>query len=254
MRIITWNVNGFRAVLKKDWQTFVNKYKPDIICLQEIKISNEEMLQLDKDLKDYKITWNSAEKAGYSGTAILYKNNLKVSIVPIRNNEFTKEGRITQIKLAGFNIFSVYIPNGKRDLSRVDYKLDFSDKLVDYLKPILKKKEKIILAGDFNTAHNEIDLARPKDNEKHTGFLPVERHWLDRFLDKDFIDAFRSLHPSETKYSWWAYRTAARERNIGWRLDYFFVNNGWMKDIKDCQILNDIKGSDHCPVLMDIKD
>jgi len=254
MRIITWNVNGFRAVLKKDWQTFINKYEPDIICLQEIKISDEDMRQLDKDLKDYQITWNSADRAGYSGTAILYKNNLKVKVISVIDNEFKKEGRITQIKLAGFNIFSVYIPNGKRDLSRVDYKLDFSDRLVDYLQPLLKKKEKIILAGDFNTAHNEIDLARPKDNENHTGFLPVERHWLDRFLNKDFIDVFRSLHPSEIKYSWWAYRTAARERNIGWRLDYFFVNNGWMKNIGDCQILNDIKGSDHCPVLMDIKD
>jgi len=125
---------------------------------------------------------------------------------------------------------------------------------VDYLQPLLKRKEKIVLAGDFNTAHNEIDLARPKDNENHTGFLPVERHWLDRFLASGFIDVFRYLHPSEVKYSWWAYRTAARKRNVGWRLDYFFVNNGWMEEISDCQILNDIKGSDHCPVLLDIKD
>ncbi len=254
MRIVTWNVNSLRAVLKKSWQAFINSYQPDIICLQEIKISNEEMRQLDRDLKDYQITWNSAERAGYSGTAILYKNNLAVKVVPIEDDEFKKEGRITQIKVGKFNIFSVYIPNGKRDLSRVDYKLDFSDRVVSYIQPLLKKKEKIILAGDFNTAHNEIDLARPKDNEKHTGFLPVERHWLDRFLSEDFVDVFRSLYPSEIKYSWWAYRTAARERNIGWCLDYFFVNNSWIKEIKDCQLLNDIKGSDHCPVLMDIKD
>jgi exodeoxyribonuclease-3 len=254
MRIITWNVNGLRAVLKKSWQDFIKAYQPDIICLQEIKISDSEMRQLDKDLTDYKITWNSAEKAGYSGTAILYKNNLKIKVVSIEDNEFKKEGRITQIKVGKLNILSVYIPNGKRDLSRVDYKLDFSDRLVAYIQPCLKNKERIILAGDFNTAHKEIDLARPKDNVKHTGFLPIERHWLDRFLAKDFIDVFRYLHLNEVKYSWWAYRTAARERNIGWRLDYFFVNKGWVKNIEDCQILNDIKGSDHCPVLMDIKD
>ncbi len=254
MRIITWNVNGLRAVLHKGWFSLIENYDPDIICLQETKIGDKEMGQLDQEFKNYKIAWNSAERAGYSGTAILFKNNLKVSEILLEDSEFKKEGRITLIKAGGFNILSVYIPNGKRDLSRVGYKLDFSDRLIASLQPLLERKEKIILAGDFNTAHNEIDIARPKDNEKHTGFLPVERHWLDRFLLKDFIDVFRYLHPQEVKYSWWAYRTAARERNIGWRLDYFFVNNGWSKEIKDCQILNDIKGSDHCPVLMDLKD
>lgn len=254
MRIITWNVNGLRAVLHKNWPSLIENYNPDIICLQEIKIGDKEMGQLDKEFKDYKITWNSAERAGYSGTAILYKNDLKVKEIPIEDYEFKKEGRVTQIKIGKLNIFSVYIPNGKRDLSRVDYKLDFSDKLINSLCPLSKNKEKIILTGDFNTAHNEIDLANPKSNDNHTGFLPVERHWLDRFLAEDFIDVFRYLYPSEVKYSWWAYRTAARERNIGWRLDYFFVNNGWMEDISDCQILNDIKGSDHCPVLLDVKD
>jgi len=254
MRIITWNVNGLRAVLRHNWSPLIETYNPDIICLQEIKIGDKEMSQLDQEFKDYKIVWNSAVKAGYSGTAILYKNNLKVTEIPLNDSEFKKEGRITQIKIDKLNILSVYIPNGKRDLSRVDYKLDFSDRLVNYLQAFLTHKEKIVLAGDFNTAHNEIDLARPRDNEKHTGFLPVERHWLDRFLADGFIDVFRYLHPQEIKYSWWAYRTAARERNIGWRLDYFFVNNGWVKDIADCQILNDIKGSDHCPILLDIKD
>jgi len=253
MIIITWNVNGLRAVLRHHWFPLIETYDPDIICLQEIKIGDKEMGQLDQEFKDYKIAWNSAIKAGYSGTAILYKNNIKASVIPITDEEFKKEGRITQIKIDHCNIFSVYIPNGKRDLSRVDYKLDFSDRLAAYLQPMLARQEKIILAGDFNTAHKEIDLARPKDNEKHTGFLPIERHWLDRFLAGGFIDVFRYLHPQEIKYSWWAYRTAARERNVGWRLDYFFVNNDCIKDVKDCRILNDIKGSDHCPVLLDIK-
>jgi exodeoxyribonuclease III len=249
--ITTWNVNGFRAVLKKNFRESIAALNPDILCLQEIKAKIEQVTPEEAALDGYLHQWNSAERPGYSGVAVYYKDTLVKSIAKgIGSNEFDIEGRVIQLDLKDFVLFNIYFPNGQRGQDRVDFKLDFYRFLLEKCDELHKQGRKIVITGDFNTAHNEIDLANPKENSKVSGFLPEERVWIDKFLENGFRDAYRELYPDKVEYTWWTYRVNARARGIGWRLDYFLVSEDLLPRIKEVKVHNDVMGSDHCPVTM----
>jgi exodeoxyribonuclease III len=245
MKLLSWNVNGIRAVVKKGFSDFLKKESPDVLCLQEIKIDKEAINKKEFDFPGYQEFYNPAERKGYSGTAILVKNNLDIKIE--NKLVWDDEGRIQVADLGKFFLANVYFPNANHELSRLGFKLNFNDKLLRYIKS-LEKSKPVIICGDYNVAHNEIDLARPKDNVGNPGFTDEERAWMTKFLHSGFKDTFREKFPQEVKYSWWSYRMRAREKNIGWRIDYFCVSDKMMKDIKEAFILDKIHGSDHCPV------
>ena len=255
-----------RAILKKNFLDFLKKENPDILCLQEIKISeaarDKEGLQSDarKNSADdkiifpgYDVYWNSAERPGYSGTAILVKNNQEecLKVVSARNgigqDFFDKEGRAQILEFENFFLVNAYFPNANHELSRLRYKIDFNQALYQFLKK-LKKKKAIIVTGDFNVAHQEIDLARPKENVGNPGFTSEERVSMTEFLDLGFIDTYRHFYPAKQEYTWWSYRAGARKNNIGWRIDYFCVSDKMITDVKKAFIKPEIMGSDHCPV------
>jgi exodeoxyribonuclease III len=240
MRIFSWNINGIRAVIKKGFFQWMDNEKPDIVCLQETKIHSDQL------------TPEIQHKQGYSGVAV-YSKLLPQDVhygfgIPV----FDEEGRVLHLQFPDFHLVNVYFPNGKRDDMRLQYKYDFYQALLDYLRPFLQNNEKMIVCGDYNTAHQEIDLARPKENKNISGFLPEERKWLDRYLAEGFIDTFRSLHPNKIQYSWWSHFARARERNIGWRIDYHFASLALQKKLKKAEIHDLVQGSDHCPVMLEI--
>lgn len=256
MKITTWNVNGFRAVIKKDFLNSLSRLNPDILCLQELKAKSEQVTENEIQIPGYTHIWNSAERPGYSGVGTYIKNEVSV----VENNfglgveEFDVEGRVISTNTEKFILFNIYFPNGQRGQDRVDFKLRFYEKLLNICDAEHNKGKSIIITGDFNTAHNEIDLANPKENQKTSGFLPEERVWIDKFFDNGFTDAYRKLYPEKVEYTWWTYRFNARQRGIGWRLDYFLVSDHFVPKIKDVVIHNDILGSDHCPVTLEIND
>lgn len=254
MKIISWNINGIRAVVKKGFKDFLEKERPDILVLQEIKISDDKKNKEEFDFSDYEEFWNSAQRPGYSGTLILYKKELKVLKKEngLKIEKFDNEGRVQTLELKDFYLINTYFPNSNHELSRLGYKLDFNNELEKYLKKLAKKKP-VILTGDLNVAHQEIDLARPKENIGNPGFTYEERNWLTNFLKDDFIDTFRYLHPKKIKYSWWSFRSGARIKNIGWRIDYFCVSKKLIKKIERADILDQITGSDHAPIVLEIK-
>ena len=254
MKLISWNVNGIRACKNKGFLDFLAKLKPDILGLQETKAHS---LQLENDLLyppgDYITYYNSAERPGYSGTAIFTKQEPKDVIFELSDDHFAGEGRVITAHYPTFTFITTYIPNGKDDLSRVNYKLEFQEALLQHVEKIRSSGRPVIICGDINTAHKPIDLANPKGNARSTGFLPEERAWLDRFTEHGYIDAFRYLNPDKKEvYSWWSYLGNARDRNVGWRIDYFYINKEAANLIKDCYYLNDVYGSDHCPVVLEI--
>lgn len=250
MKITTWNVNGFRAVLKKGFKESISKLDPDILCLQETKAKLEQLSVEDYEIPGYKMLWNSADRPGYSGVATYYKSELTVegTAFGIGEDEFDLEGRTVRVDCNNFVLFNNYFPNGQRGQDRVDFKLRFYAHLLENCKELHHQGKNIIITGDFNTAHTEIDLANPKENSKTSGFLPEEREWIDIYLNNGFKDAFREIYPEKVQYTWWTYRFTARARNIGWRLDYFLVSNNFLKNVKDVIIHEEILGSDHCPV------
>lgn len=250
MTILSWNVNGIRAVYKKGFKNFLNKQRPDIICLQEIKISDQARAQQTFDLKNYQEFWNSAKRPGYSGTAVFVKNNIKVKELP--GLKWDNEGRVQVLDFNKFYLANIYFPNANHELSRLKFKLNFNNKLLRYFKTIEKKKP-LIICGDYNVAHQEIDLARPKDNVGNPGFTNEERAWMTKFLKAGFIDTFRHLNKNKIQYTWWSYRFNARARNIGWRIDYICTSKKLIKKVNKAFILDKIKGSDHCPVGVIIK-
>ncbi len=247
--ITTWNVNGLRAVLNRNDLDWLSDHNPDVLCLQEIKTRPDQLTEEQRGVfEGSRACWNPAERAGYSGVATFCRIEPQETVLGMGSTEFFGEGRVIQTRFPGFRLFNIYFPNGQRDLGRLTYKLDFYAQLLDLCDEYHQKGEKVILCGDFNTAHREIDLRNPKQNEKNSGFLPEERAWIDTYLAHGFRDAYRELYPERIQYTWWTYRMKARERNVGWRLDYYLVSDSLMPAVKDVVIHEEIFGSDHCPV------
>jgi len=256
MKLISWNVNGIRAVAKKGLSGFLKTQSPDIVCLQEIKISEITRLQTEFDFAHYTEYWNSAVRPGYSGTAILVKEGFS-GVIGIKNGfgikKFDIEGRVQTLELKKFYLVNVYFPNANHELTRLAYKTEFNEALLKYLKK-LEKKKPVAITGDYNVAHEEIDLARPKENEGNPGFTIEERRWFTKFIKTGFIDTFRLINGKKIQYSWWSFRADARARNIGWRIDYFCVSDKLKKQVKKAYILDKITGSDHAPVGLELED
>ena len=247
--LISWNVNGIRAAVKNGFIDFLKTEKPDVLCLQEVKINDDARSKQEFDFKGYTEYWNSAQKPGYAGTAILVNEKLSQPKVinGIGKQEYDSEGRVQTAEFDKFFLLNIYFPNTRHDLSRLDFKLKFDDALLSHLKKLNKIKP-VILTGDLNVAHEEIDLTNPKENNGGAGFHPEERKWMTKFLKAGFIDTYRFLNPKKIQYSWWSYRFGARRQNIGWRIDYFCISDKLKKQLKQAEILDKVKGSDHCPV------
>lgn len=248
LTLLSWNVNGIRAVAKKGFHDWLESAQPDILCIQETKAWKEQLDESLTNIDGYHSYFAEAYKKGYSGVA-LYTKEEPISIkTGIGIEEFDVEGRIIIAEYPEFILFNIYYPNGKARAERLKYKLDFYEAFQLYAVELLKQGKKIIICGDVNTAHKEIDLARPKANEKISGFLPEERAWMDRFFEEGFIDTLRMYNQEPEIYTWWDVISRARERNVGWRIDYFFVSENLKANMKDAFTLPDVMGSDHCPV------
>ena len=253
IKIFTWNVNGIRAIHKKGFLDWVKKSGGDIICLQETKAQKDQLPDELININSYKSYFFSAERKGYSGVGVYSKLNPINVINGFGNPLFDNEGRIILAEYDKFVLANVYFPNGGRGPERVKYKLDFYDILFFYLQKNYSDRKGIIVTGDFNTAHTEIDLARPKENVENTGFLPEERAWIDNIINLGYVDVFRKFNKGGGLYTYWDNVTRARERNVGWRLDYFMVSEDFADNIIASKIHSNIMGSDHCPVSIDIK-
>lgn len=252
MRLVSWNVNGLRAIMKKGFIESVKKLNPDILCIQETKMQ-EGQLDLDVDLEEYEKYFNSAQKKGYSGTAVFTKVKPISVNYGMNKEEHDKEGRIITAEYDDFYLVNVYTPNSKTELERLEYRMVWEDEFRYYLKE-LEKTKPVIICGDLNVAHKEIDLKNPSSNRKSAGFTDEERNKFTELLEAGFIDTFRYFYPDkEGAYTWWSYLTKARERNAGWRIDYFLVSESLKDRLVDAKIHSDIYGSDHCPVELEIK-
>lgn len=254
MKILCWNVNGIRALLNKGFLDFLERENPDVLCVQETKIQAHQITQELQNPLGYYSVWSSANRAGYSGVATFSKAKALQVQKELGNGKHDGEGRLLFTEFPNFTLVNVYIPNGGMGDHRVQFKLDYYDEMLDVLERLRKAGKNLIICGDFNTAHTEIDLAHPKQNENISGFLPVERAWISRFIRAGYVDTFRHFHPNEPEYyTWWSYRTAARKRNVGWRIDYFFVNEEFLPQVKRAWILSEVEGSDHCPIGLEIQ-
>ena len=254
MRLLSWNVNGIRAADRKGFYEWFSNEQPDILCLQEIKAVPDQLPPHLKNIPNYHSFWNPAERKGYSGVATITKEKPQSIKKGFGIEKFDVEGRILITEFEDFVLFNIYYPNGKKNKERLDYKLDFYDTFLAYADNLKAEGKNIVVCGDFNTAHKEIDLARPKENEKISGFLPVERAWIDAFIAHGYVDTFRHFNKNPEQYTWWDMKTRARERNVGWRIDYFFVNKDFLSKIKNAFILNQIMGSDHCPIGIELEE
>jgi len=251
--ILSWNVNGIRANYKKGFFDWFQESQPDILCLQEVRATEDQIPKKLYSPEGYYAYWNSAERPGYSGTALLSKEKPINVTFGLGIAEFDNEGRTIIAEYNDFFLIGCYFPNGGQENKRVPYKLEFYRGFIDKCEE-LRRIKTIIFCGDVNTSHKEIDLANPKSNMKNTGFLPEERAWIDEIIEKGYVDTFRYFNPEKTEqYTWWSALTKARERNKGWRLDYFFVNIEDIERIKESFILADVMGSDHCPVGIRLK-
>lgn len=253
MKLISWNVNGLRAIVNKGFKEFFKEIDADIFCIQETKMQEA---QLDENILEifegYNAYWNSAEKKGYSGTAIFTKQKPLNVTYGIGKEEHDKEGRVITLEFEKFYMVNIYTPNSKRELERLDYRQLWEDEIRAYLLK-LKENKSVVMCGDLNVAHTEIDLKNPKTNRKNAGFTDEERAKMTELLNAGFVDTYRYKYPEvEGKYSWWSYMFHAREKNAGWRIDYFIVSENLKDKIEDAKILDDIYGSDHCPVELDL--
>lgn len=252
MRLVSWNVNGVRAVAKKGFAAWLNSERPDVLCLQETKASPE---QLDRGLANpegYHSFWTSPEKRGYSGVATFCRREPVRTVLGLGDGRFDAEGRVIRTDFEDFALFNVYFPNGKASPERLRFKLDFYDRFLEAAESVRAMGLPVIFCGDVNTAHKAIDLEHPKANESVSGFLPVERAWMDRVVEAGYVDSLRAFDPSPRKYTWWDYKTGARARNVGWRLDYFFLSRELLPRLRSADILSDVMGSDHCPVSIEL--
>ncbi len=251
-KLVSFNVNGIRAIVKKNFEADMKKLDPDILCLQETKAQDNQVQEALKSFSTYNIASNSAVKKGYSGTAILSKEKPLNTIYGIGVEVHDQEGRVITNEFKDFYVVCAYVPNSGNGLKRLDYRTTWD---VDFLRFIteLKSKKSVILCGDMNVAHEEIDIARPKANyNKQAGYTQKEIDGMDEILEAGMIDSFRHFHPETVKYSWWSYRGGARARNVGWRLDYFLVSQPLIEQVKTAGILNEVMGSDHCPILLEL--
>ena len=249
MKLISWNVNGLRAVWQKGFENFFKEIDADIFCIQETKMQEG---QFDIEFEEYEKYFNSAEKKGYSGTAIFTKEKPKKVSYGIGIEEHDKEGRVITLEFEKFFIVNVYTPNSQRELTRLDYRQIWEDEIRTFLKKLDEEKP-VIMCGDLNVAHKEIDLKNPKTNKKNAGFTDEERIKMSQLLEAGFIDTFRYLYPNkENAYTWWSYMMKARQKNVGWRIDYFIVSEKIKENIQDSIIHSEIMGSDHCPIELDI--
>ena len=253
IKLISWNVNGIRAVQRKNALGWFKEMRPEILCLQETKAQKDQLDDELINIDGYTSHFCSAERKGYSGVAIY--TSLKPNKVScgFGNKTFDSEGRVIEAQYDKFTLFNVYFPNGKASKERLKYKMDFYDAFLKVIDNRVKKGQNVVVCGDVNTAHKEIDLARPKENEKVSGFLPEERAWIDKVIDRGYLDTLRMFNNKPEQYTWWDMKSRARDRNIGWRIDYFIVNKAFGKSVTDAFILPEIEGSDHCPIGIDLK-
>lgn len=246
--IVSWNVNGIRACANKGFLDYLQTYSPDILCIQEIKALESDLVDHLAVPSGYHSVWVSAEKKGYSGVAILSKEKPINIVTGIGIPKFDSEGRVVMAEFENFCVFSVYFPNGQRGDDRLQYKGEFYQAFFDYCDEMRQLGKRLIICGDYNTAHTAIDLARPKENEGISGFLPIEREWMDAVVARGYVDTFRKLNSEPKQYSWWSYRANARQNNVGWRIDYVFVSDDLMPQVSEVFIQQSVMGSDHCPV------
>ncbi len=252
MRLVSWNVNGIRAAVKKDFKASLELMQPDVLCLQETKAQDDQVAEALAGIEGYRLYTNSAVKKGYAGTAILSKNEPLSVRLDMGIEQHDQEGRVMVMEFDGFFLVTVYTPNSGSELKRLAYRRHWDADFLAYLEGLQKEKP-VVACGDFNVAHKPVDLARPKPNyNKSAGYMQAEIDGMDNIVAAGFIDTYRFKNPDKVKYSWWSYRAAARKRNIGWRIDYFLVSPGLAGLVRNADILNDIMGSDHCPVLLDM--
>ena len=252
MRLYSWNVNGFRAVVDKGFWDWFTQCDGDLICLQEIKAAPEQVDAKHKEVEGCSQYWNPAQvKKGYSGVLSMTRVKPQSVVYGLPQEKFQGEGRLIQMEFPDFYVFNVYFPNGKMSDERLQYKLDFYNAFLEHAQE-LRKHKPIVVCGDVNTAHTEIDLKNPKANEKVSGFLPIEREWIDKFLDAGYIDTFRMFVTEGGHYTWWTYRFGARKRNAGWRIDYFFVSEELRDKVTNSWIESQVMGSDHCPIGLEL--
>lgn len=254
MKITTWNVNGLRSLVKQGyWEEFA-PHMPDILCLQEVKATPDQLPPEAGNIPGYQAFFNvPREKKGYSGVALYTKKEPLEVLYDSLPDAYNTEGRLIEAVYDDFVLFNAYFPNGGRGADRLAYKMEYYDAFLEYIEQIRENGKGVIFCGDVNTAHEAIDLARPRENEKNSGFLPEERAWLDAVVDSGYVDVWRHLHPGKTdSYTYWDTLTRARVRNVGWRIDYFFVSPDLLPRVKSCEILPQVFGSDHCPVVLDI--
>jgi exodeoxyribonuclease III len=253
MKLSSWNVNGIRACGRNGFLKWFEKEKADVVCLQEVKATHDDLDEKHRNPSKYHAFWHPAEKAGYSGVAIYSKKEPLDVRYGIGDKEIDREGRVLVAKYPNFTLINAYFPNSQRDHARLPFKLTFCAKFLKYCESLKKKGENVLMCGDFNIAHKEIDLKNPKSNKDNAGFLPEDRAWMDTFLNSGYVDAFRKFNSDGGNYTWWSYRPGVREKNVGWRLDYFAANSDFADRLKSAAHRNDVMGSDHCPITIEIK-
>ncbi|WP_028974341.1 exodeoxyribonuclease III [Spirochaeta cellobiosiphila] len=249
--IYTWNVNGIRAAEKKGLFDWMDEIDPDILALQETKAQPEQLTENFLNRQGYHTYWASAVKKGYSGV-VAYTKEEPQKVENLGIEEFDSEGRFQALHFTDYILINSYFPNSQEKGKRLDYKLAYLDAVLEYASNIVNSGKNVLICGDYNIAHKPIDLANPKSNVKNPGYLPEERAWMDKFLEAGYVDTFRLFNKEPHQYTWWSYRMNARERNIGWRIDYHCVNQSFSSKVKDCLIYNQVLGSDHCPVRIDL--
>lgn len=253
IKILSWNVNGVRAVRRSGFLERLYRESPDIMCLQETKATPELLDEELRQPKGYLAYWNYPERKGYSGVATFTREKP----VEVQNDfgvpEFDIEGRAIVARFSDFTLLNVYFPNGKKDQIRLQYKMDFYEAFLDFAESLRRQGARLVICGDVNTAHTEIDLARPKANSKISGFLPKERAWIDKLIARGYVDTFRHFNKEPGQYTWWDMKTGARERNVGWRIDYFFVTEDLIEFVEKAFIMPEVMGADHCPIGLILK-
>ena len=253
LRLLSWNVNGLRAALKKGFIDWMIKDSPDVLCLQETKVAEDQLPEQVKSLPGYHSYFAFGPRKGRDGVALFTKNPPLAVKSSLELPGLEDESRAIVADFGHLLLYNVYFPNGKASAERLAYKLHFYDLFLEHIDRFCRQGKRIVVCGDLNTAHKEIDLARPKANEKISGFLPEERAWMDRLVERGFVDTFRIFHPEAENYSWWDLKTRARERNVGWRIDYFFVSQNLVESVQSAFILKEVMGADHCPVGIELE-